>query len=230
MKKILLGLTTAVESDWRERIKEASRLKIREVSLFLTGVSRNEREDLYALLDKSTIKSIPHIHLRHDMSLDEMGYLIKKFGTKAFNIHPRASKYVFPISLVKYSSMIFVENSIEETEMIPRVEELEEYGGLCIDFSHWEDGVLCKRPGYNNFFDLVKKYKIGCSHISAISNKSGMCDGILAYDSHYFRNLQEFNYIKKYKKYLVAEFNSLELTNSFEEQLVAKDYLEKIIA
>ncbi len=224
-KNILLSLTTTIGSDWREKIIEASALGISEVSLFLTGITPEERKELYGLLEKSPIKNIPFVHLRSDMSLDEIDYLIKNFGTKIFNIHSSRSKYPFPVEFEKYSSIIYIENA----NVIPFEEELNQYAGLCLDFAHWENGIMAGIPGYENLKKLADKYKIGCVHISAIRSKPKKDnENVTDYSCHKFNNLDEFDYMKKYIKYL-PEIISLELTNSFAEQLKAKECLEKII-
>ncbi len=224
-KNILLSLTTTIGSDWREKIIEASALGISEISLFLTGITPEERKELYGLLEESPIKNIPFVHLRSDMSLDEIDYLIKNFETKIFNIHSSRSRYPFPANFVKYSSIIYIENA----NVIPFEEELNQYAGLCLDFAHWESGILAGIPGYENLKKLADKYKIGCAHVSAIRNYSEKDDeGVMDFSYHSFNSLEEFDYMKKYIKYL-PEIISLELTNPFAEQLKAKEYLEKII-
>lgn len=65
--KILLGLTTTPKSDWREKVKEIEKFGIKELALFPTFLSPDERKELYTLLEKTKIKNIPHVHLRDDM-------------------------------------------------------------------------------------------------------------------------------------------------------------------
>ena len=88
MKNILLSVTTTTGSDWKKMVADINKLKIEEVALFPTAILRKEREELYQLLDSSSIESIPFVHLRRDMLPSELEYLIKKYKTKVFNIHP----------------------------------------------------------------------------------------------------------------------------------------------
>jgi hypothetical protein len=110
---------------------------------------------------------------------------------------------------------------------------LEEYGGLCVDFAHWEGEKLKGNTEYVQKMDhLVKKIKIGCAHISAIKNEPTpiVIDATKReYDSHVLGNLSELNYLKKYKAYF-PEIMSIELENPIAEQLEAKKYTEKIIS
>ncbi len=228
-KKFLLGLTTTPGSDWRGKIKETKALKITEIALFLTGLKKEERKELYGLLDRSPVKNIPHVHLRSDVDSLEMEYLLRRYKTKVFNHHP-FPQHLLEYDLSKYFSIIFIEN----TEIIPSEEELKKFGGICVDFSHWENANLTACPYYAGFEEKVKKYKIGCGHISAIRKESGVYNNPMYpewkgyYDNHYFNDLKELDYLKKYFRYL-PEFVSLELENSFAEQLRAKKYLETII-
>lgn len=228
-RKILLGLTTTPGSDWREKIKETFLYNIQEAALFPTALPLKERKELYQLLEKSPVKSIPHVHLRNDMELWELDYLAEKFAVKVFNIHPKSSGYPFFNDYSKYFSKIFVENQ----ETLPSEEELEMYAGLCVDFSHWEDFAILKEPVYFDFAEKMKKHKVGCAHISAVKKETFLdpdpkLGERLTYASHKLEEFNELDYVRKYKEYL-PDIISIELENSFKEQLEAKKYLENII-
>lgn len=225
-KKILLGLTTTPDSDWKDKIEEIRKLNITEISFFPTYLKLDERKELYKLIENSPIRNIPHVHLRSDMNLDEINYLIRSYKTKVFNIHSE-KEYPLAFNLTAKKSLIFVENTI-----LPDEKEFNKFGGICVDFSHWHDEGLRK----NNYYDdmmrsFVKKYKIGCCHISAIK-KEPMPDKVikdrLIYASHWIDNLDELNYLKRYNKYM-PQYISIELENPFKTQLKVKEYLEKII-
>lgn len=229
-KNILLGLTTTRRSDWRGKVNEIIKYGIKEISLFPTALPKKEREELYSLLKRIPALKIPHAHLRGDMSINEIDYLAKNFQTKLFNIHPKKSKYSHPEYIKKYADMVYIEN----VDIVPEEEELMQYAGLCLDFSHWEDYKLQKNEDYINKLErLLPLYKIGCCHISGIvekphSNEDRSNQGTKVYSTHLMKNLKEVDYIKKYKKYL-HEYISIELENDFIEQLKVKKYLEKLI-
>lgn len=228
-KKILLGLTTTLLSNWREKIKEASAYNIEEIALFPTTLDVRERKELYKLLEKSPIKNIPHVHLRHDMAAWELEYLTSRFRTRAFNIHPERGPHPLKHDLSSFFPRIYVENL---QPFIPIVEELEKFGGLCVDFSHWEDAVLLKEKNKDSVMKkITKQFPIGCSHVSAIkTNSSGnpFFDGQTTFSSHWIENMRELDYVKKYLDYL-PEYISIELENPFGIQLEVKKYLEEII-
>lgn len=225
-KKILLGLTTTPGSDWREKIREIEKFEIKEIALFPTFLQAEERKELYNLLEKTKLESIPHVHLRgEDMPIKELDYFVDQYKTEVFNVH---SPREFPINYEysKYKKIIYLEN----TNFIPTEEEISTLGnGLCIDFAHWDNGYKMKWPGYEKFRELAEKFIKGCGHISAMTNNLVRWpNGWLTYDSHTFTKLEEFDYIKKYINYL-PDIVSIELENSFKEQLEAKEYLEGVI-
>jgi hypothetical protein len=224
-KKILLGLTTTPDSDWRGKVREIDKFSIKEVALFLGPLKKNEREIIYGELKKTQLKSIPHVHARTDMDAAEFDYITEKYGTEVFNIHSlKDYPLVKDIDFSKYYKKIYLEN----VQIVPDEKEVKMFGGLCIDFSHWENGKLTNWKAYENFGKLVKKYPIGCCHISAITDKLVKWPEWSTYDSHNFNKLEEFDYIKNFIDYL-PNLISIELENSFEEQLKVKKYLEKII-
>ncbi|MDP1884143.1 MAG: hypothetical protein Q8L10_02140 [Candidatus Moranbacteria bacterium] len=234
--KILLGLTTTSGSDYKAKIDEAEALGIEEVALFLSGVGLEKRKELYRLLENSSIKSIPHVHLRDDMLLWELEYLEKKFAVKVFNIHNKNDVRNFSgFDFGRYRDRTYVENSIS-ADSIPDEEELENFAGLCIDFSHWQDAITLGVESYDGEIrKMARKFPIGCAHISAVGAKiSGSRDATFPdivyshYSKHFFDDLDEFDYLGKYVGF-IPELVSLELENSFEEQLEAKGYIEKII-
>jgi hypothetical protein len=228
MKKILLGLTTTYLSDWKKKIKETTKFNISEIALFLTCLDLEERKRAYEMLKNTPVKSVPHVHLRTDSKLWEIDYFIKNYHTKVFNIHSRRDVYPFTTDFSNYSSIIYVEN----THVTPAIDELEKFAGLCVDFAHWEDNTLIKNSDYDDFGDKIKKYGIGCAHISSILPKPVPDpDPLLdkeTYSSHMLGDYKNLDYIKKYLQYM-SNIISIELENSFEEQLEIKKYLDKII-
>jgi hypothetical protein len=222
MKKILLGFTTTKKSDINGKIKEIKEFNLEEAALFLTGINSEERKELYSMLETTPLKKAPHVHLRNDMEKWEVDYLEKRFKVRAYNIHGQDS--LFPFSgceeiLQNYSNKIYIEN----TELPPNREEMKEVGGLCIDFSHWRDSVLLKWNEYNRKMkEFFREFSVGCSHVSAVGNlPEGDC-----HSKHYFDDINEFGYMKNFIDY-IPELISLELENSFREQIKLKEYLEK---
>jgi len=218
--KIYPGLTTT-KGDWRERIKEIEELRLEEITFFPTCLSKEKRLKSYDLLEKSGVKKIPFMHLRSDMSEDEVDYLIREFKTEVFNIHSIGT-HRLDHDLSKFKNMIYLENQSSEFQE----GELDYWAGLCFDFSHLENARINKLPVYDYFMAMANKYSCGCAHVNAIISQPGLGGH---YDRHYYDNLKNFDYLAKYKD-LMPEIIALELENTIAEQLKAKEYIESLIS
>lgn len=223
MRKIFPTITTTSQSsdfNWRTKIKEINKLGLQEVALFLTCLKEKERKELYQCLKKSTVKSIPFIHLRSDMKLHELDYFVGNYATKVFNIHTR-TEYPLVYDYSKYKDIIYIEN----THYIFETKELEDYGGICLDFSHMENDRLLNKERFERNIEIMEKYPIGCNHISSIQKQTHIDNGENRYDSHYLNKLSDLDYLKNYPLRYFSRFIAIELENSIEEQLLAKNYI-----
>lgn len=161
------------------------------------------------------------------MPLEELDCFVEKYNTRVFNIHsPR--EYPLNYDYSKYKDLIYLEN----TRYLANEEELSQFSGICFDTSHLEEHSIAGDSNYGkNFENLAKKYPVGCCHVSAIKDsprKDIEEFDDMEYSAHYLGKLSELDYVKKYLDYL-PDIISIELENSFEEQLKVKEYLEKII-
>jgi len=230
-KIILLGLTTTTKSDWRAKVNEIDEFGIKEIALFPTCLGITERSELYKLLEATKLESIPHVHLRdEDMEEWELDLLVNKYACKYFNVHPNAEKV---LEYEKYRKMMYVENLQKIDEVY--IKTLNQVAGVCLDVSHFEDyAVMIGEKEYEKFPEILKQHKIGCCHISAVRSEPREVTDYLTgeksfvYSYHYLRDLKELDYVKKYVQYL-PEYVSIELENSFREQIEIKKYLDKII-
>jgi uncharacterized protein YifE (UPF0438 family) len=225
--KILVSITTT-NKDYLSKIKELQKFNIKEVALFFTlFAKKNIREKIYKELLKANIKSVPVIHLRNDMKLDEIEYLIKTFKTKKFNTHPMGFFEIEDKELLKkHKNKIYIEN----IEIAPIDEEIKNYAGICLDVSHLHDSYLKKWTNYKKTINLLKNYKCGFAHVSAIKNHIyyNKHSKEMEYADHDFNNVNEFDYLKKYKKYL-PKYLALEINNDIKSQLQAKKYIQKLL-
>src|SRR5579864_7413674 len=85
--KILVSITGSQEEDWQNKLEEIKRLKIQEVALFLEIFEKDQREKIYRALLESKITTIPLVHIRHDMTKEELQFLKNNYKTKYFTIH-----------------------------------------------------------------------------------------------------------------------------------------------
>ena len=224
MRIVLPTITTTWGSDWRNKIKEINYLGLTSVAFFPTCLDKKQREEAYNLLEESKIEKIPMVHLRGDMTPKEIEYLKERFKTEVFNIHsPRRNFISDELSSLKKS--FYIENT-----RIPWDEkEVKEFAGLCLDFSHLENDRRLHPEVFENDTRLLKKYPIGCNHISAIKEKMFFSHDEWQYDSHQLESLSELNYLRSYDISLFSDYIAIELENSIEEQLKAREYILKII-
>lgn len=235
VEKILLGLTTTPGSDWQEKIKEIDHLGLKEVALFPTYLRPDERRELYYKLEQTKLQSIPHVHLRDDMEKWELELFWDRYGTRLFNVHARVTdeKFINEVA-ADYKKNIFIENGAVLDERF--FELAKKCGGFCFDVSHYHDFAEIQGDGgYRKLLDHFKKGSVGCCHISAVAKKSGAFFDLISgrslkgYSFHLLRQSQEIDYVEKYVDYL-PEIISIELENSFEEQLEIVERLKEIIS
>ncbi len=226
-KKILLGLTTTPDSDWRAKIEEIDKFGIKEIALFPTCLEIEQRREIYDLLEKTCLETVPHVHLRNDTENWELDYLSLRYRTHLFNIHANTESQKI-LDYPNYRDKIFIENVKNIDDLF--IGMLKISGGICLDIAHWVDsGILRKNSSYNKFPEFLEKYKIGCCHISVLRKSlKENSKKLFFYGSHYLDNKKGLDYILPYVKYL-PEYISIELENSFEEQLGIKKYLEELI-
>lgn len=222
----VLPSITSITHQWEEKLREVKNLKLKEVCLFLTCLEEKERERLYKLLAETSVEAVPFVHLRSDMPTKELDFLVKKYKTEAFNIH---SEREFPVLCDhgKYKKIIYIENTYNTFDE----EELKRYGGICLDFSHLDNDRILSPERYHQAEEALKKYPIGCCHISAMKREKSRDEcGELRYSSHHLADLSELDYLERYPLEYFAPLIAIELENSIEEQLKAKDYISTLIA
>lgn len=229
--KILPTITTTQGSDWRERIKEVNEIGLKEIALFPTNIRKKEREELYKLLEKSCVKNIPFVHLRSDMELEELNYLVETYGAKVFNTHT-AREYPFIYETwAKYRKMIYIENVYFPLDQ----EELKKFAGICLDFSHLENDRLMHPETFKHNIQILERFPIGCNHIGAIKKEiwidpgDGYNKNKTRHDFHQLGDLRELDYLKNYPLKYFSSYITIELENSIEEQLKIKDYIRSIL-
>jgi len=221
-REILPDLTTTLGSNWRGKIKELDALGIKKIAIFPTVLKINQRKELYKLLQETKLEEIPHAHIRDDFEDWEFEFLQKKYKTKFFNTHDRFWHHG---DMSKHLDKIYLENNFHSISE----EHLQQCAGLCIDFSHLEAARRQDKKMFDEIVDQMQRYAINCCHISAIEqNRFHPFTLIHGYDCHYLRKTSEIDYVKDYVQYL-PKYISIELENSFEEQLNIKVRLEEII-
>jgi hypothetical protein len=226
--KIYPTITTTSGSDYKGKIKEITDLDIKDVAFFPTCLNEEERKEVYTLIERSSIRNIPFIHLRSDMALWELDYFIKKYNTQVFNMHSE-KEYPFNEDWMKYRNIICVENVYAFFEE----EEIKKFGGICLDFAHLDNDRQTNKDRYAVDAAILEKYPIRCNHISAIEvnfhlDKEDSGDRI-RYDNHFLKDLSELDYLKKYPIDYFSDFCAMELENKIIDQLKAINYVTNLI-
>lgn len=214
-----------------QQLEEIKKLRIKEICLFPNCLELQERKNLYQLLEKSSVETIPLVHLRNNMELWELEYFVEHYQTRFFNIHsPSKDQIKYPLlyDWSKYKKQIYIESGSASPL---KEEEIQNYAGICLDFSHLEDDRIAKPRNYQNNIKFIEKYHVICGHVSAIKKKKIVDNRATraSYDVHYFQELSEFNYLKNYPREYFPEVTALELENPIGEQLKAKEYIEKLL-
>lgn len=203
--------------DWRKMISDVKKLKLQKISLFLTGVGYKDRQKIYQALQDASVKQIPHVHARHDMTEEEYDFLVKNFKTKAFTLH---YQYIKNIAKSKHKKKIFIENNWGKNA-VKDLNKLKNLGGACIDLSHIKDCSIHHIKDYQMAVETVKKYKVGCNHLSAV-----LPDGK---SWHYAKKISEFDYVRELPKKYFSRYINLEVGNPIPEQLKFKKYIAKLL-
>ncbi|MEA1936716.1 MAG: hypothetical protein U9N04_01220 [Patescibacteria group bacterium] len=222
--------STISDSSWKDKIKEICKFGIEEIALFPTCLNGEKRKELYSLLENSSVKRIPFVHLRSDMETSELEYLIRNYDTEVFNIHSK-KEYSYPKDYLKFRDKICIENVYYPLDK----KEIENFSGVCIDFSHLENDRLLYKNKYEYNREIIEKFLIKCNHISSIrknarlDSKNKYDKNSFRYDSHYLKKLSELDYLKNYPLKYFSCYCAIELENSIERQLEIKDYIEELL-
>jgi len=224
-KKILVSITVTRGSDWRKKLEEVRELKLKEAAVFCTCLGKGARKEFYKLIEKSGLKDIPLVHLRSDMTADELDYFVENYDTKVFCTHTKR-EYPFLHDISKYHNITGIENVYFPLDE----EEIREFGGVCLDFSHLENARISTKDIFKHNVKILEKYPVIANHINPVKKTPHTDEnGYLRYDTHFLDDLSEFDYIKNYPKKYFSRFLAIELENSIKEQLKVKDYLSNLI-
>lgn len=227
-REILLTITTIIPSAWHQRVEEAEKLGLKEVALFLTCLKLAERKELYRLLERTHIEKIPFVHLRADMEFWELDYLIEHYQAKAFNLHTQR-EYPFLYDYQKYKNFIYIENTYEPFDE----KEINEFAGVCIDFSHLENSRRFYPDIYRHNIGVIEKYPCGCNHIGPAQNFPFLDKDVggseYQHPSHLLENLSEFDYLKRYPQKYFSPYIAIELEENLETQLKVRDYIINLL-
>lgn len=219
MYQILIGITGRTECDWKRKLKEIEKFKIREVALFLEMFSLAQRKKIYAALLASGVRKIPLVHIRNDMKQWELKLLANNFGTCCFTIHENSFRHLGKWR--GFHKMLYLEMNADN--VVSNAVQMKKISGFCVDLAHFKkaEEKCSKDFKFVMRRSHVRRY-FACNHVNGYSYKKNT-------DLHTIKSLKEFDYLKTLPKFLIGECIALETFNSIAEQLVFRNYIRKIL-
>ena len=221
--EILLGITGRTLREMKKKIIECENLGITRVSLFLEFLSEKKKKRVYELLIDSKIKEIPFVHLRNDMSSEELKFLEKRFKTKYFNLHLNSFNYLEKWK--GHHNKLLLELGYTKKHKSPYLfkKQFQKIKGFCIDLSHFKAAKERGRIEYN----FVMKYKN--SPEKFIANHLNGYSKFWKRDLHKPKNKKQLDYLKELPNFLFGKYIALEMFNSIKQQLGYKKYIQHIL-
>ncbi len=216
---VLVSIAGRGEKVLLAKIKEINQRKITRVALFLTMADKTERRHIYQALLKSTIKEIPFVHLRNDISAAEVAWLEKNFQPRYYNIHENGFNYLHKWISIK--KKIYLELAGHEKRN-PEA-RIEKIGGFCVDLAHYKMGEVRQSDQFKYHLSKKKnKAAFVCNHLNGYDAKHNTC-------IHEVSRLSDFSYLKGLPNFIFGRLIALELENPIKEQLVWRKKLLLIL-
>lgn len=214
-KIILVGITGKTSNDWQSKFKSIKKLGIIKVALFLEMFPLKQRLEIYNALLASNIKEIPMVHIRDDMSREEIQFLFDNFKSRYFTIHPDHFKVLK--NWRGFYKNLYLE--LGASNKIDKSVKMKKIGGFCVDLSHYQFEAKANMKEA----DFINKYKgradkFGCNHLNGYDIKKNS-------DVHKVKSKKELDYLPELPKFIFSKVIGLEMSNSIEEQLEYKKYI-----
>lgn len=218
---ILVSIAGRNEQDWQEKLKEIEYLKITEVALFLELYEKAERKKIYEALLNSGVKNIPLVHIRHDMTKDELKFLQKNYRATYFTCHEENFVHGDISRWKGFYKNIYLEMNFDKA--VSKEVKVEKIGGFCIDLAHFKCGLENLSKDFEYVFNRKDKKYFICNHVNGY-NPEINCDMHTIYE---FKN---FDYLKTLPAFVFGECIALETFNSIKEQLKFKKYVTTLLS
>ncbi|MCU0652657.1 MAG: hypothetical protein MUD10_00160 [Candidatus Pacebacteria bacterium] len=216
-KQRIFVSVTGQGSGWRRKVRDINRQGIAAAAVFVERLERGERHKLYAALLRSSIKSVPLVHLRHDADASEIDFFINKFKTKFFNVHE--SNFDILSRWQGYWDKLYLEMNYDDR--IAANVDVSKIGGFCVDLAHLKAAI--SRGAGEAFYILSRKgTKVSSNHLGGYSQ-------IGDHDVHFVKDMKDFNYLSSLPKGEFGEVIALEVDNNITDQLKFKERVAAIL-
>ncbi|MCD6177724.1 hypothetical protein J7K03_00455 [bacterium] len=218
-KKILVGITGYKDIHWQRKLREIDKFGITKVALFLERFDKNQRKKIYKALLESRIKDIPLVHIRNDMTKEELSFLVKNFGSLYLTIHEDSFNVMQKWR--GFFKRLYLEMNTDN--FISRKVDVSRIGGFCIDLAHFKVEATKWSKEFIYIFNrrATKRY-FKCNHLNGYSYEKNT-------DIHFPKKLSDFDYLKTLPKFVFGDVIALEMDNSISTQLKYKDYIVDIL-
>ncbi len=217
---ILVSITGRTEQEWRDKLQEIQSRNITECALFLELYEKAERQKIYDAVLQSPIKKIPLVHIRHDMTKDELAWLQKNYKTKYFTCHEENFARHDVEHWKGFYKDIYLEMNFDN--FVSRAVSVEKIGGFCIDLAHFKVGLEKLSKDFGYVFDHKDKKLFACNHVNGYDQEKNM-------DMHTIHNLADFDYLKTLPNFVFGKTIALETFNPIKEQLEFKKYITGLL-
>ncbi|PKM91744.1 hypothetical protein CVU82_00875 [Candidatus Falkowbacteria bacterium HGW-Falkowbacteria-1] len=212
--KIIISITGENAKDCIAKINEVIKFKLSEVALFLERLSLDDRHKVYNYLRKSGIKNIPFVHLRDDMTKDEIKMLADLYKVKYFSIHENHFNIIN--NWRGFYKKLYLEMSTDNY-VAPNV-KVEKIGGFCVDLAHYKKQLVLENKDYEYVYKYKNKSKLfACNHLSGYDFKANV-------DMHVVKSKKDFLYLSELPDFIFGGLIAMEIDNSIREQLIYRDY------
>lgn len=218
MKEILLSITGEKNSDWQSKLAEINELRIDRVAVFLSRFDKKERDNFYRFLSKSSVKEVPFVHLREDVTKEEVAFFIDRFRTRYFNIHEEHFKLLDHWQ--GYWDRLYLE--MDYNSQIAKDVKVEKIGGFCVDLAHFKAALDRGAEEACYIFLRKNKIKFACNHLSGYSPERQE-------DIHFITDLKEFSYLSSLPQYVFGQMMALEIDNSIQEQMKFRECISRLL-
>jgi len=219
MIQLLVGITGFTNKHWQSKLKEINKYKIKTVSLFLERFEKEQREQIYKALLKSKIKQIPLVHIRSDMSRDELVFLNNNYNSEYFTIHE--DHFMVLPKWKGFYKKLYLEMNTDD--YVSKKVNVNRIGGFCVDLSHFKVEQTKQSMEYDYTIKRKKvRHYFKCNHLNGYSPEKNT-------DLHVVRNFKEFDYLRTLPKFVFGQVIGIEMDNSISEQLVYRKYLLKVL-
>lgn len=217
--ELTFSLTGESGADCLKKIAEADRFGLDRVSLFLERLEPADRESVYAALRESGIKDIPLVHLRSDMSREEIVRLVADYGVRYFTIHE--NHFDVMDGWHGFEKQLYLEMSTDN-RVAPNV-LVEKIGGFCVDLAHYKKQSVLANQDWQYVYERRDQADLfACNHLSGYDPASNM-------DMHTVATEKDFSYLAELPPFVFGKLIAFEINNPLEEQMQYRDYVVSLL-